>query len=210
MTIDELCRHEMSRREQEEWERFCDVIREKCAVMDTPPMNRALLERSLQPREPFYGARGYCEREGYYDIQEGDRGETHTLFWTRSLEEAVTKKLSRIADDLSYEYVVENQTEIEPLHKEKWHYYEEHGPIIGGKMKIDLRENQSWEYDLTYDYRKYWFELALAFLMKVFGPEDLEQEIRTYEDHLNHGLTNRPWVYEKGKQAFVLTGEQHT
>lgn len=203
MTERELLYYQMTPAEHIVWETFCRTIADKCMLMDTPPMDRKLLERYLMIREPFDFARGYSEQEGYYDLQEGDRGDIYILMHTHSLNEAVSQKLSRIAQDISYQYVLHNEKKIDMINQKKWHYYEEDGPIENGRCSTKVLENDEWEYDAVYDYRKYWFELALSFLAKVFSPEQFALEIKRYEDLLNYHFQDKLWTYDIQKFQFV-------
>lgn len=204
MTERELARYNMTSRERDVWDSFCKLISEKCSLMDTPPMDWDLLEKYLMPRLPYYGARGYSEEDGYYDVQEGDRGELHVAMLTQSLDEAILEKLIQVAHDMSYEYVVQHQREIDAVQQERWHSRKEYGPTENGKCEIRIIENSSWEYDAEYDYRKYWFELALAFLGKVLDHGQLEAEIQRYESFMNHHFEEPFWSYDLQKREFVI------
>lgn len=204
MTEKELLHYQMTPSEHTKWENFCRIIYDKCKLMDTPPMDKSLLESELLIKKPYCFARGYSEQDGYYDIQEGDRGELHIVMRTNSLNEAVSQKLSEIADKMSYQYVINDREKIDTVNRAKWHIYEEHGPIENGRVLINRIENHEWEYDAVYDYRKYWFELALSFLAKVFTPERLASEITRYEGLMNYHFQERFWTYDIQKGQFEI------
>lgn len=204
MTDRELLQHKMALKEQMVWKAFCRIISRKCALMDTPPMNQGLLENYLMARVPYYGVRGYSKEDGYYDVQEGDRGELHVAMRTHSLDEAVAEKLIQIAHDMSYAYVVKNQKEIDAAHQAKWRYCRERGPVKDGVCEMKVIENSGWEYDAEYDYRKYWFELALVFLGRALDDGRFHEQIIRYEGLMNYHFQERFWVYDLQKQEFVI------
>lgn len=204
MTEKELVQYNMTPQERAVWDSFCSIISCKCSQMDTPPMDWNLLEQYLMVRQPYYGARGYSGEDGYYDVQEGDRGALHVAMRTDCLDEAVSKKLIQIAHDMSYEYVVRNRKAIDAVHQEQWHFCREYGPVENGRCSIKMIENSSWKYDAEYDYRKYWFELALAFLGKVLDREQLDRQIIDYEGFMNHHFQDKFWCYDLRKREFEI------
>ena len=171
-------------------------------------MDWDLLEKYLMPRLPYYGARGYSEEDGYYDVQEGDRGELHAAMLTHSLEEAVSEKLIQVAHDISYEYVVRNRKEIDAAQQKEWRYCREYGPVKDGRCEVRIIKNSSWKYDTEYDYRKYWFEMALAFLEKVLDRGQLEAEIQRYEGFMNHHFKEKFWSYDSQRHEFIIIGKE--
>lgn len=200
----ELIRYNMSPKERKVWNSFCRIISDKCLLMDTPPMNWNLLDQYLMTRRPYYGVRGYSGEDGYYEVHEGDKGELHMAIRTYSLDKAVFEKLIQIAHDMSYEYVSRNQKAIDTVQQGKWHFYKEYGPIINGRCKTKIIENSGWEYDAEYDYRKYWFELALDFLWKVLERRQLDLEIARYEGFMNHHFKEKFWSYDLQMREFVI------
>lgn len=203
MTERELVQYKMTQKEQETWDSFCQIICDKCSLMDTPPMDWNILEQYLMVRLPFYGARGYSEEDGYYDVQEGDRGELHVVMCTPSLKEAVLEKLLKVAHDMSYSYVIRNRKEIDAVQQKEWRFHKEYGPMKEGKCEIRIIKNNSWKYDTEYDYRKYWFELALSFLGKVLDCEALDLQIARYEGLMNYHFQKKFWSYDLREREFI-------
>ncbi|MCH5344650.1 MAG: hypothetical protein J1E64_11470 [Acetatifactor sp.] len=204
MTERELYNYKMIPAERAVWADFCRIIRDKCTLMDTPPMDKILMERHLLIEEPYHFARGYSKEEGYYDILEGDRGELFVKIRSHSLDDVVSQKLCMIAHDMSFQYVIHNRKDIDAVHRTRWHFYEEDGPVENGRIVTTIVENDKWEYDTMYDYRKYWFELSLTFLAKVLTPERLAQEIERYEDLMNRHFEGKFWSYDMQKLEFTV------
>lgn len=204
MTERELVRYNMTSKEQAVWNSFCRIISDKCSLMDTPPIDWDLLKKYLIPKRPYCGARGYSEEDGYYDIQEGDRGALYVAMRTHSLDEAVFEKLIQVAHDMSYEYVVRNRKEIDAAQQKEWRSCKEYESVKDGRCEIRMIKNSSWRYNTEYDYRKYWFEMALAFLGKVLERKQLEAEIQRYEGFMNHHFQEKFWSYDFQKREFVI------
>lgn len=133
MTDRELVLYNMTSEERAQWEAFSRIVTDKCSFMDTPPMDWDLLGQYLMAGRFYYGARGYSREDGYYDVQEGDRGKIHVQMRTQSLDEAILEKLIEIAHDMSYGYVVKNRKVIDGAHQKKFHFYLEYGPIENGR-----------------------------------------------------------------------------
>ena len=202
MTDSELYCYSMDSSELEIWESFCDTVKAKCEAMNLPEIGSEIVNRRLVIREPYHAARGYSKQAGYYEICEGDRGSLTAVIRTHSHEEAVYKMLSELAHDISYQFVFKNKEKIEEANRADWHFYEVKDGIENGRYISHLEENQTWKYDAEYDYRKYWFELAISYLKNVVAVEDLEKEIAKYEEFLNFRFKRRFWVFDMNEMRF--------
>lgn len=180
MTERELLKYQMTREETLVWEALVEEILRRCEKVDLMAVYNTNIEDRLRKKEPWGPVLGYSKRDGYYRVEEGDKGSIHILMRTKSKEEAIRAILSDMAHDFSYRYVADNMSEINNIKKKEW------------------------DYDTEYDYRKYWFELALYFCEIVMEQADFEAEVRDYEKSLNHHHNPDLWRYDVEKKEFVL------
>lgn len=164
MTNQELLLYRMNPQEIEKWQQLCIVIRQKFATLKLPEVAYEELEKRLQPGTPYTYAKGYAEGEGYFHVEAGDRGSCYLVFKTTSREEAEEQIIKSLAHDVSYRYVVKHMEQIELQNRSHWRFYKVVDGREPGRIISHEEENKTWKYDTTYDYRKYWFELALYIL----------------------------------------------
>lgn len=180
MTAYELIKYQMNRDEMQVWEALVEEILQRCEKVDLMAVFHTNIEDRLRNKKPCGPILGYSEKDGYYQVEDGDRGTVHITFKSKSKEEAMRAILSDLASDFSRQYVIENKKEIDNIKKKEW------------------------DYDTEYDYRKYWFELALYFCEIVMDREDFEAEVRDYEKSLNHHHNPDLWRYDVEKKEFVF------
>ena len=209
MTKQELLTTRMFPEEEKKWRELCNSVREKFAMLDIPNMAQEELERILEPGTPYTGAKGYVETDGYFYVEEGDRGSCTLIFKTKSRDEAVDLLMKKLAHDVSYRCVVENMKQIELEHRKDWRFYEVVDGRVPGRIFSHDEENVTWKYDAKYDYRKYWFELALYMLKDNVSKEMFRKEVSEYEKLLNHWFETPFWCYNAESREFVCkeTGE---
>ncbi len=179
MTAQELLFVQMFPEEEKKWQELISIIREKFAKLKLPAMADKELDRALAPGMPYTGAKGYVEPEGYFYVEAGDRGNCTLIFKTQSKEEAEELLMKKLAHDVSYRCIVAEMKQIEQKYRE------------------------DWRYDTKYDYRKYWFEMAL-YILKGNVPESrFRTEIAEYEVLMNHWFEQPFWKYDTEKMEFV-------
>ena len=179
MTTKELLFVQMFPEEEKKWQELCASIREKFAKLKLPAMACEELERLLAPGTPYTYAKGYVESEGYFYVEAGDRGNYTLIFKTKSQEEAEELLMKKLAHDVSYRCVVAEKKQIEQEHR------------------------ATWKYNTKYDYRKYWFELALYILKENVSENRFQAEMAEYEALLNHWFEKNFWKYDTEKMEFV-------
>ena len=120
-------------------------------------------------------------------------------------EKAVCHFLNCIAHDVGYQYVMKNRKQIEKMDVPKWHYYNEYTIVDNGGRYESKRIINSigWIYDSEYDYRKYWFELTISYLAKIYDNLSLLQEIKKYQKNMNHQFKYEHWKFNIEKHEFV-------
>jgi len=175
MTSQDLLFARMFPMEEEKWKELCDDIRMIFSALKLPKVAYEELEKRLAPGTPYTGAKGYLETEGYFYVEAGDRGECKIVFKTKSIEEAKDLLMKKLAHDVSYRC------------------------IVAGKHE----EKTEWKYNTKYDYRKYWFELALYILEGNVSEHRFKAEITEYESLLNHWFKQPFWRYDTETKEFV-------
>lgn len=180
MTAYELIKYQMTWEETQVWEALVEEILRRFEKVDLMAVYNTNIEDRLRNKEPWGPILGYSKRDGYYQVEDGDKGTVHITFKSESQDEAMRAILSDMAHDFSYRYVADNKKEIDNIKKKEW------------------------DYDTEYDYRKYWFELALYFCEIVMDRADFEKEVASYEGYLNHHHNPDLWRYDVEKKEFVF------
>lgn len=74
MTEKELYQYQMTAAETEIWNRLKNLLKEDRKTMLIPDEFAEWIERLLSTREAYDHDAGYHMKEGYYYVEEGDRG----------------------------------------------------------------------------------------------------------------------------------------
>lgn len=180
MTAQELLFTQMLQDEKKKWQELCESTRNKFAKLELPAKAYEELERILIPGTPYTGSKGYVESDGYFYVEEGDRGACKLIFKTRSKEEAEDLLMKKLAHDISYRCILEEMKRLE----QKW--------------------KEEWKYNTKFDYRKYWFELALYILKENVSEERFRTEVSEYEALMNYWFESPFWKFDTGKMEFVF------
>lgn len=204
MTGQELLTYRMRKEEEVIWYRFCVDIKNRLSTLQLEPYAFDILREKLIKGTPYTYGGGYTPADGYYYVEAGDRGTWSLLLKTKSYEDAWNQMLKKLAHDIAYECTVKNMKAVEEEHRHLWRYYQVYVGKEGSRMIYNKVENSAWEYDAEYDYRKYWFEMAL-YILKATVPEDvLRAETEHYEILLNRWFDTPYWRYDVEKEEFVV------
>lgn len=161
------------------------------------------LERVLTPGMPHSGVKGYVESDGFFYVEEGDRGNCNLIFKTQSREEAEELLMKKLAHDVSYRCVVAEMKQIEQEHRKDWRFYTVVDNVVPGRVFSHEEENVTWKYNTKYDYRKYWFEMALYMLNGNVPERRFQAEVAEYEALINHWFEQPFWKYDTEKMEFI-------
>ena len=203
MTTQELLYVQMFSAEKKKWQELCESIREKIVLLKLPAMAYTELERVLTPGMPHSGVKGYVESDGFFYVEEGDRGNCNLIFKTQSREEAEELLMKKLAHDVSYRCVVAEMKQIEQEHRKDWRFYTVVDNVVPGRVFSHEEENATWKYNTKYDYRKYWFEMALYMLSGNVPERRFQAEVAEYEALMNHWFEQPFWKYSVEKLEFV-------
>ncbi len=202
MTGKELLTYKMNKEEQVMWYRFCVDIKNKLLTLKIDEYAYHVMMDKMTKGTPYTYAGGYSKEDGYYYVVAGDRGDWNLIYKTKFYDEAWEQMLKELAHDIAYEVIVKNEDAIEKANRHRWRYYQEY--VGREKNRIIYRdvENFIWEYDAKYDYRKYWFEMALNILSKTVSKVAFCAEIENYEKLLNRWFEKPYWKYDVEKASF--------
>ena len=203
MTKQELLCYRMTLQELEKWQELCISIRAKFAKLNLPALVYEELERRLLPGTPYTYAKGYSENDGYFYVEAGDRGNSSLIFKTTSREEAEHKMIKSLAHAVSYQYNFRNQAQIELEKRGDWRFYNVVDGRKPGRIISHEEENPVWNYDTKYDYRKYWFEMALRILKETVPEKVFQEEAQHYEELLNRRFDIPFWQFDTEQMVFV-------
>lgn len=203
MTAQELLTVQMFPEEKKKWQELCATIRENFASIELSAMAYEELEKLLAPGTPYTNAKGYVESDGFFYVEEGDRGNCTLIFKTKSREEAEELLMKKLAHDVSYRCVVAEMKQIEQEHRKEWRFYTVVDKIEPGRVFSHEEENTTWKYNTKYDYRKYWFELALRILKGNVSECIFQAEVKEYESLMNYWFEQPFWKYDTEKMEFV-------
>ena len=203
----ELLRYKMDREELKIWAEMCLNIKKKFEALNLPPTAYETLDKKFFNDEPYSGSRGYSKDIGYYNVSEGDRGAVSVNLIAKTFEEAQNLFIGNLARDIGYACTFKDRDKIEQEHRHEWRYYEEQEgivPGVHGTRRVIYRtiENATWKYDTEYDYRKYWFEMTLGILKQLVPRDFLEEEIKSYEESMNHHFENDFWKFNVSSMSF--------
>ena len=203
MTGQELLTYRMDKEEQVIWYRFCVDVKNKLVALQLEPYAYEVMNNCLLKGSPYDYMNGYTKSGGYYYVIAGDRGHWTLIYQTESYEEAWNERLRRLADSIAYQCTVKNKDSIEQQHRHLWRYYQIFDRREANRIYYRDVENASWIYDTEYDYRKYWFEMALYIMKTTVSKETFDQEVVRYEKLLNRWFDSPFWAYDKDKMEFV-------
>ena len=203
MTGQELLTYQMNREEQIMWYRFCVDIKNKLEALKLEPYAYEVLLKKLTKGTPYTYMGGYSQTDGYYYVVAGDRGACNLLFKTKSYGEVWDKMLKELARDIAYDCIFKDKERLEAENRHLWRYYYVYVGREANRKIYQTKENETWIYDDTYDYRKYWFELAIYILKGTVSEHMLCEEIKRYEKLLNSNYFEPYWSYDVGKTEFV-------
>lgn len=178
MTAKELEIYKMSEAERQKWNEIKQTVKMYCKRVMIPGFMSERIENILR-EGMLYGQHvaGYCESEGYYYIEYGDRGMLYL------------KCLSIDSQDVCF-YIMQQ------IARE-----------AGQKIELNERdaEERKWlcTYHTKYDTRKKWFEYTLNVLLEIFGQEAVAPLIEEYTGYMNHWFKEKYWSYDTEIREFV-------
>lgn len=95
----------------------------------------------------------------------------------------------------------------EPAHREQeraryryeWRTVRQNGRVV----RFPPQERENWEYDATFDHRKWWMEEHLRLIRDVAAKDELAATAESYQGQLNVKYPDRHWVWNRWEQGFI-------
>lgn len=197
MEINELFIYQMTQAECEKWSEVQDIIHRSCKVLNIPETYHSIIENATQSRGAYHLA-GFCETEGYYFVEEGDRGELHLACKTFSLAEICSYIMHhRILYAIGTKMELQNRSELE----QRWKYRVDNKNCR--PRHLPLIENSNYQYHTRYDSRKMWFEYIINNLAVIFDEERVEKVIEEYTGYMNRWFDDKHWEFDKTCKEFI-------
>ena len=122
MTERDYLHYEMNKDEKDKWEQLvADIKKSFISVADISVIPLQLfsdvLERTTMAKEPWNGAKGYISNNGFYYVEEGDRGKLTLIYSGYSYEEAKNAMVARCAREMAYAYVTKDMKGFQDKYK---------------------------------------------------------------------------------------------
>ena len=193
MNEKQLLYHSMNSDEQKKWNELTKKIIEDYAAIAESAVAYSIawqqaLEVFLEAKKPWTN-KGYVENEGFYWVEDADRGRIAVFFSKLEFSEARNKLVIRAAHDIIYKYVLDNKKKIQDENMGKWRYQRIEDGIVNengiSRMLSHIEEQPAWEYDSEYDYRIYWFEPMLFIIKRLVNSTDYYVQVAYYEACMN-------------------------
>ncbi len=195
MTCNELQFYQMNMDEWTRWEKLQQTV--IGYYKQVVPEEYEELAKRYIVNEPYVHYVGYREPDGYYYIQEGDRGALRMGCQTTDETEMLFYVMENILCDVGRRIELKNRAD----EQKKWMYYSE--------LKNTRPEHPAWVkndtcyYHTKYDSRKMWFEYTINGLAKFFKEEQVQPVITEYTAYMNRWFEEAHWAYDCGSRQFV-------
>ena len=188
----------MTSEEKRVWNETADRVREYCNKL-VPEEYSQKIEHHLS--KDYFHYAGYCKKEGYYYIAEGDRGELYCLFKNADGEKMQIFLTENILRDVGQKI----ELKLRDKEQMRWRFYNDLEKTVPGH--IEWVENDTYVYGVKHDSRKLWFEFVLSGLIKTFGFEKVRDIVDKYTENMNYWFSEKHWDFDREKLTFVETGE---
>lgn len=212
MTERDYLLYEMNKEELDKWNELIGDIKSNFRkIIDFTKVPYSVfedtIERTTKAKEQWCWSKGYIGNDGFYYVEEGDRGAISLIYYGYTYEMARNYIVKTCADRIAYAYVTNDINGFHDKNKGQWHFCRIDDGIekVDGlsMMKCHLEEQQNWIYDAEYDYRLYWFENLLFMVKRILNEDEYIKTIEYYEGCMNCNA-KRKWVFNRDSEKFDL------
>lgn len=190
----------MSKTDDQVWAELIEKVQNGLKKMELPPLKHTSNHVDVGMKYRSSGA--YA---GYTDTNFKDRSnEIEIRFQTDSEDEMLFYILNNEASSYGFNYEYENRKKLE--REWRYHFMTDVSDIRTGKATGNC--GTGWKYDLRYDGRKYWFELEIQKLNRVYPLERLEELIRNRTKLMNRWFNKPRWRFDKERMVFTEVSDE--
>lgn len=198
-----LVTYSMSEKEKCVWEELRERVIRNLEHLGLEREAYEVVEEKLSVGDLYSHRFGYSEQDGYYYILARDRGAYSTLFKTEDANEAYEHLLLKLAHDISYKLTLKDSELLRSKYSPLWRYTYVALKREGTHVIQTRVMNSNWKYDACYDYRKYWFELALKILENTVSDSSFRAAIVKYEKLINFNSISIKWKFSTSAMEFI-------
>ena len=194
MNVEKLCRYRMNSSELNVWNEFQEQIIKDCQKIKIPLSFGEFIETQISIKEQYIHTAGYCNKAGYFYINEGDRGELFLSCLSHDIEDIRWYVMEKILRHIGQKLELEQREDEE----KKWRYLRK---FENGKLKLE--ENENWIYNTIHDSRKYWFEYSIVLLAKIFETNRIYPYVASHIELMNRWFNVPHWDFDWEKMCFI-------
>lgn len=194
MTERQLYSYRMSLEESEKWAKLKNIILTDCKKMKISHQHDEWINKRTKPIDPYNHVAGYSRADGYFYIEDGDRGEIYLSCCSHDAEDVRWYLLKSIASQVGQNYELAHRKSEE----KRWRYSRafENGKHI-------MKQRIIWKYNAVHDTRKLYFEYEIKALAKVADLERLEVVVNERNSLLNLWFEQPHWGFDWKRMVFV-------
>lgn len=194
MTEKQLYSYRMSPQEVEKWAKLKNSILSDCKKMQTSHQYYDWIDKKTDSIDSNNHVAGYSRADGYFYIEDGDRGEINLSCCSYDVEDIRWYLLKSIVSHVGQNYELAHRKSDE----KHWRYLR---TFKNGKLI--LKQRFIWKYNTVHDTRKLWFEYEINALSKVAEQERLEAFVNKRTSLLNHWFKQPHWGFDWKRMVFV-------
>ncbi|MGL6199677.1 MAG: hypothetical protein ACRC3H_12165 [Lachnospiraceae bacterium] len=188
----------MNPEESKKWAKLKNIILTDCKKMQISHRHHEWINKRTDPIDPYDHVAGYNQANGYFYIEEGDRGTIYLGCCSHDTEDLRWYLLKSIASHAGQNYELTHRKSDE----KHWRY-----PRTFKDGKLILKQRIIWKYNAIHDTRKLCFEYEIKVLAKVAVPEKLEAFVNEHTNLLNRWFEQPHWGFDWKRMVFVEISE---
>jgi len=190
----QLYSYRMNLQELEKWAELKNIILSDCKKMQISHQHHDWIDKRTDSIDPYNHVAGYSQADGYFYIEDGDRGEINLSCCSRNFEDIRWYLLTSVAGYAGQYYELTHRKSDEKC----WRYPRK---FIDGKLI--LKQRLIWKYNAIHDTRKLWFEYEINALAKVADQARLTVFVNERTGLLNLWFDQPHWEFDWEKMTFV-------
>lgn len=192
MTERELYHYKMTSEETEKWNELKSQVINDCKTMQIPLEFNEWIERKSNAIDSYNHIAGYCEKVGYFYIEDGDRGDIYLKCCSRNPDDIRWYILEQIV-----QHVGQNiELRYRKVEEKNWRNLRDY-------KNSEFTEQIDWKYNAIHDTRKFWFEYEILALSKVFDSDKLKPFVEEHINLMNRWFNEPHWSFDWEIMSFI-------